>query len=44
MIRISTERDKHGASLKMDYKIPKTMEKQHEELHAELRKATTILV
>lgn len=25
----------------MDYKIPKTMEKEHEELHAELRKATT---
>jgi hypothetical protein len=24
----------------MDYKIPKTMEKEHEELHAELRKAT----
>jgi hypothetical protein len=25
----------------MDFKIPKTMEKEHEELHAELRKATT---
>ncbi len=25
----------------MDFKIPKTMEKQHEELHAELKKATT---
>ena len=25
----------------MDYRIPKTMEKEHEELHAELRKATT---
>jgi hypothetical protein len=25
----------------MDYKIPKTMEKEHEELHAELRRATT---
>jgi|GEM_PF-5710595 len=25
----------------MDYKIPKTMEKEHEELHAELRKPTT---
>lgn len=25
----------------MDYKIPKTMEKEHEELHVELKKATT---
>lgn len=25
----------------MDFKIPKTMEKEHEELHAELRRATT---
>jgi hypothetical protein len=25
----------------MDFKIPRTMEKEHEELHAELRKATT---
>jgi hypothetical protein len=25
----------------MEFKIPKTMEKEHEELHAELKKATT---
>lgn len=25
----------------MDFKIPKTLEKEHEELHAELRKATS---
>jgi hypothetical protein len=40
MIKILAESDKYQLGLTMDIKA-KTMEKEHEELHAELRKATT---